>query len=62
MYSVAVSWRGKKLPNMTVAVELADLLERQQEGRLDFETDFLTLDVNLLLHLLNKHFVSGKRS
>lgn len=58
MYDVSVTWRGRKISSLTL--ELSDLLERQQEGRLDFETDFLKLDVNLLLHLLNKHFVSGK--
>ncbi|KAL6058637.1 Ras GTPase-activating protein [Balamuthia mandrillaris] len=58
VYTVTVSWRNKKIAS--VQLELADLLERQQENRIDYETEFLKLDVNLLLHLLNKHFVSGK--
>lgn len=58
LYTVTVTWRGKKISSLTL--ELSDLLERQQENKIDFPTDFLTLDVNLLLHLLNRDFVSGK--
>lgn len=59
VYVVTVSWRGKKISSLQL--ELADLLERQQENKLDFETDFLKLDVNLLLHLLHKHFVFNQK-
>lgn len=55
IFTVSVSWRSKKISSL--GLELADLLERQQENRIDYETEHLKLDVNLLLHLLNKHFL-----
>lgn len=56
VYKVVVKFRAVKVTDMEL--ELADLLERQQENRLDYITEYLTFDVNLLLHLLNTHFVS----
>ncbi len=56
VYKVVVKVRAIKVTDMEL--ELADLLERQQENRLDYITEYLTFDVNLLLHLLNTHFVS----
>eukprot|EP01087_Luapelamoeba_hula_P013930 TRINITY_DN4018_c0_g1_i1.p1 TRINITY_DN4018_c0_g1~~TRINITY_DN4018_c0_g1_i1.p1 ORF type:complete len:787 (-),score=140.16 TRINITY_DN4018_c0_g1_i1:88-2448(-) len=58
VFLVSVSWRSRTV--QVLPLELADLLERKQEGRLDFDTDFMKLDVNLLLFLLNKHFVQQK--
>jgi len=39
-------------------LQLDDLLERQHLGQLEYETDFLKLNVNLLIYLLNRDFVS----
>ena len=39
-------------------LKLDDLLERQHTNQLSYSTEFLILNVNLLLHLLNKDFVS----
>jgi len=39
---------------------LDDLLERQDAGQLELETEFLKLNVNLLIYLLNKHFLASK--
>jgi len=55
VFIVEVSWRGKKISSLQLLLD--DLLEKKAENCVDFETDFLTLDVNLLLHLLNKHFL-----
>jgi hypothetical protein len=40
----------------SITLRLDDLLEQQSSGELIMETDFLKLNVNLLLHLLNKNF------
>eukprot|EP01089_Gocevia_fonbrunei_P022761 TRINITY_DN9327_c0_g2_i1.p1 TRINITY_DN9327_c0_g2~~TRINITY_DN9327_c0_g2_i1.p1 ORF type:complete len:141 (+),score=17.49 TRINITY_DN9327_c0_g2_i1:84-506(+) len=58
VYLVEVSWRGKKISSLQLLLD--DLLERRQENAVDYDTEFLKLDVNLLLHLLNKHFVLPK--
>lgn len=39
-------------------LQLDDLLEKQHTGELEYETDFLKLNVNLLIYLLNRDFVS----
>jgi hypothetical protein len=39
---------------------LDDLLTMQEQGKLTIDVDDVTLNVNLLIHLLNKHFVAGK--
>ena len=39
-------------------LQLDDLLEKQHLGQLEYETDFLKLNVNLLIYLLNRDFVS----
>jgi len=41
-----------------ISLQLDDLLEKQHMGQLEFETDFLKLNVNLLIYLLNRDFVS----
>ena len=39
-------------------LKLDDLLEMQHNNQVEFETDFLKLNVNLLIYLLNKHFMT----
>lgn len=58
IYDVAVLYRSRAISDMKF--HLDDLLERQHNNELEFETDFLKLNVNLLIYLLNKHFISDK--
>merc|ERR1712000_760598 len=55
-FEVAVMFGRRPIAKMQLALD--DLLERQHNNLLEYETDFLRLNVNLLLHLLNKDFVS----
>eukprot|EP00727_Mastigamoeba_balamuthi_P012374 m51a1_g776 putative ase-activating protein (876) ;mRNA; f:594282-597416 len=54
-FEVSVSYRSRDIGSMRL--QLDDLLERQANNELQLETDFVTLNVNLLIYLLNKHFV-----
>jgi len=56
MFNVAVMYKNRTISNMSL--QLDDLLERQQNNQLELETDFLKLNVNMLLYLLNKSFIS----
>jgi Ras GTPase-activating-like protein IQGAP2/3 len=56
IFNVAVMYKSRTISSMSL--QLDDLLERQQNNQLELETDFLKLNVNLLLFLLNKTFVS----
>eukprot|EP01088_Endostelium_zonatum_P007184 TRINITY_DN1936_c1_g1_i1.p2 TRINITY_DN1936_c1_g1~~TRINITY_DN1936_c1_g1_i1.p2 ORF type:complete len:635 (-),score=249.19 TRINITY_DN1936_c1_g1_i1:64-1968(-) len=58
VYLVQVFWGPKKISGMQLLLD--DLLEKQQENCQDIDTEFLKLDVNLLLHLLNRHFSNIK--
>jgi len=58
MYDVQVLYRSRNISEMKF--QLDDLLERQHNNELEFETDFLKLNVNLLIYLLNKLFISDK--
>lgn len=57
-YDVQVLYRSRNISEMKF--QLDDLLERQHNNELEFETDFLKLNVNLLIYLLNKLFISDK--
>lgn len=59
VYTVSVKWRSTKI--YSLELQLTDLLERQEENRIDYDTKYLKLDVNLLLHLLNKHFLLSQK-
>jgi len=37
---------------------LEELLKIQEHGQKELELDFVTLNVNFLVHLLNAHFVA----
>ena len=55
-FEVVVTFGRRPIAKMQL--KLDDLLERQHNNLLEYETDFLKLNVNLLLHLLNKDFVT----
>eukprot|EP01094_Clydonella_sp_ATCC50884_P016576 TRINITY_DN2751_c0_g5_i1.p1 TRINITY_DN2751_c0_g5~~TRINITY_DN2751_c0_g5_i1.p1 ORF type:complete len:782 (+),score=291.28 TRINITY_DN2751_c0_g5_i1:231-2576(+) len=56
MFDVTVMYKTRHIAKITL--QLDDLLERQHMNELEYETDFLKLNVNLLIYLLNKDFVS----
>jgi len=56
LFDVTVSYRGRSISELKL--QLDDLLERQANSHLELETDFLKLNVNLLIYLLNKDFMS----
>jgi len=55
-FDVSVLFARRTIAKMQLRLD--DLLERQHANELLFETEFLKLNINLLLHLLNKDFVS----
>mmetsp|Transcript_6380 Transcript_6380/g.18071 ORF Transcript_6380/g.18071 Transcript_6380/m.18071 type:complete len:759 (+) Transcript_6380:76-2352(+) len=55
IFDVAVLYKFKTITSMQL--KLDDLLEQQHNNQLEYETDFLKLNVNLLIFLLNKHFM-----
>jgi len=56
VFDVAVMYKSRNISEMRL--QLDDLLERQHNNNLELETDFLKLNVNLLIFLLNKCFMS----
>jgi len=56
IFDVQVMYKSRNISEMKL--QLDDLLERQMNNNLELETDFLKLNVNLLIFLLNKHFMS----
>jgi Ras GTPase-activating-like protein IQGAP2/3 len=56
IFDVTVMYRSRHIAK--ISLQLDDLLEKQHMGQLEFETDFLKLNVNLLIYLLNKDFIS----
>eukprot|EP01118_Nematostelium_gracile_P001607 TRINITY_DN11670_c0_g1_i1.p1 TRINITY_DN11670_c0_g1~~TRINITY_DN11670_c0_g1_i1.p1 ORF type:complete len:753 (-),score=217.16 TRINITY_DN11670_c0_g1_i1:66-2324(-) len=56
LFDVTVMYKNRNISEMRL--QLDDLLERQHNNNLEFETDFLKLNVNMLIFLLNKHFMS----
>eukprot|EP01114_Cavostelium_apophysatum_P006458 TRINITY_DN1777_c0_g3_i1.p1 TRINITY_DN1777_c0_g3~~TRINITY_DN1777_c0_g3_i1.p1 ORF type:complete len:766 (+),score=273.66 TRINITY_DN1777_c0_g3_i1:272-2569(+) len=55
-FDVNVMYKNRNISEMKL--QLDDLLERQHNNNLELETDFLKLNVNLLIFLLNKTFMS----
>ncbi len=58
LFGVAVLYKIRHISEMKL--QLDDLLERQHNNNLELETEFLKLNVNLLIFLLNKLFMSQK--
>jgi len=56
VFDVTVMYKSRNISEMKL--QLDDLLERQHNNNLELETDFLKLNVNLLIFLLNKNFMS----
>jgi len=56
LFNVAVLYKTRVISEMKLSLD--DLLERQHNNNLELETEFLKLNVNLLIFLLNKQFMS----
>jgi len=56
VFEVTVMYKNRNISELKL--HLDDLLERQHNNNLELETDFLKLNVNLLIFLLNKSFMS----
>lgn len=56
VFDVAVMYKSRGISE--IRLQLDDLLEKQQNNDLEFETDFLKMNINLLIYLLNKLFIS----
>mmetsp|Transcript_17716 Transcript_17716/g.53103 ORF Transcript_17716/g.53103 Transcript_17716/m.53103 type:complete len:779 (+) Transcript_17716:136-2472(+) len=59
IYRVKVLYKGRFVSDMVI--HLDELLEYQHNNVQTIEVEFLTLNVNLLIYLLNKHFVGGSK-
>lgn len=55
LFDVVVMYKNRNISEMRL--QLDDLLERQHNNNLELETDFLKLNVNMLIFLLNKSFM-----
>lgn len=55
-FTVTVLYKSRAISEMSM--QLDDLLEKQHHNQLELETEFLKLNVNLLIFLINKHFNS----
>jgi Ras GTPase-activating-like protein IQGAP2/3 len=56
LFGITVLYKNRNISEMKL--QLDDLLERQQNNNLELETEFLKLNVNMLIFLLNKQFMS----
>jgi len=56
IFEVTVLYKARSISTLTM--QLDDLLERQHNNNLELESEFLKLNVNLLIFLLNKTFMS----
>jgi len=56
MFEIRVAYRSRSIAELKLQID--DLLERQASNHLQYETEFLILNVNLVIYLLNKHFLS----
>ena len=56
-----VSVQYNRRPIARVNLVLDDLLERQNNNQTEYTTEFLTFNINLLLHLLNRDFLTTTR-
>jgi len=54
-FEVTVMYRGKNIFDFQLVLD--DLLEKQHNNIVEFETEFAKLNVNILLYLLNKTFL-----
>lgn len=55
-FAVTVLYKTRVISEMSL--QLDELLERQANNSFELETEFLTLNVNLLVYLLNKTFIA----
>jgi Ras GTPase-activating-like protein IQGAP2/3 len=55
-FTVTVLYKNRVISEMNL--QLDELLERQANNSFELETDFLKLNVNLLVYLLNKTFIA----
>jgi len=55
IFDVVVLYGRRHIAKITL--HLDELLERQHNAQLTYESEFLKLNVNLLIYLLNKEFV-----
>ncbi|KYQ91046.1 RasGTPase-activating protein [Tieghemostelium lacteum] len=57
IFDVVLMYRNVSVTE--IRLQLDELLEMQSVGKVEYETDFIKLNVNLLIFLLNKTFVTG---
>jgi len=55
VFDVSLSFKGRTKP--ICELELDDLLERQHNNDLELDLEYMKLNVNLLIYLLNKIFM-----
>ncbi|KAI3658250.1 hypothetical protein MP638_006105 [Amoeboaphelidium occidentale] len=56
-FVIALLYKGREKPILEVDLKLDDLLEKQQENVQTLDFDYVQLNVNKTLHLLNKNFL-----
>ncbi|KAI3650344.1 hypothetical protein MP228_003825 [Amoeboaphelidium protococcarum] len=56
-FLIGLHYKGREKPIVEVDLKLDDLLEKQQDNILKLDLEYVQLDVNKTLHLLNKHFI-----
>jgi len=60
VFEASVLYKTKHI--LDIKFQLDDLLEKQHNNQQELETDFLKLNLNLLVHFLNKLFIADHQS
>jgi len=58
VFEASVLYKTKHI--LDIKFQLDDLLEKQHNNQQEMETDFLKLNLNLLIHFLNKLFIADQ--
>lgn len=56
-FLIGLHYKGRDKPIVEVDMKLDDLLEKQQANEQELELEYVLLNVNKMLHLLNKTFI-----
>lgn len=53
-FTVSVLYKSRAISEMSLVLD--ELLEKQHNNQFEYEIEYIKLNVNLLIFLINKHF------
>jgi Ras GTPase-activating-like protein IQGAP2/3 len=56
-FMISLHYKGRDKPIVEVDIKLDDLLEKQQDNIQHLDLEYVQLNVNKMLYMLNKHFI-----